>query len=52
MTREESWADKLAHDMEYIADRSVRLYLRVLVATAWRVLLRLTARDRAAPAGG
>jgi hypothetical protein len=23
MTREESWADKLAHDMEYIADRSV-----------------------------
>ena len=52
MTREESWADKLAHDMEYIADRSVRLYLRVLVATAWRVLGRLAARDRAAPAGG
>ena len=23
VTREESWANKLAHDMEYIADRSV-----------------------------
>jgi lipopolysaccharide/colanic/teichoic acid biosynthesis glycosyltransferase len=34
---ETSWADKLAHDLEYIADRSVRLYLRTLVATAWRV---------------
>ena len=38
MTREESWADKLAHDMEYIADRSVRLYLTTVVATGWRVL--------------
>ncbi len=36
ITREESWADKLAHDMEYIADRSVRLYLRVLPATVVR----------------
>jgi lipopolysaccharide/colanic/teichoic acid biosynthesis glycosyltransferase len=35
---ETSWADKLAHDLEYIADRSVRLYLRTLVATGWRVL--------------
>ena len=35
---EASWADKLAHDLEYIADRSVRLYLRTLVATGWRVL--------------
>jgi lipopolysaccharide/colanic/teichoic acid biosynthesis glycosyltransferase len=33
-----SWADKLAHDLEYIADRSVLLYLRTLVATGWRVL--------------
>jgi lipopolysaccharide/colanic/teichoic acid biosynthesis glycosyltransferase len=41
MTREESWADKLAHDMEYIADRSVRLYTRVLAATASRVLIRM-----------
>jgi lipopolysaccharide/colanic/teichoic acid biosynthesis glycosyltransferase len=29
--------EKLAHDLEYIADRSVPLYLRTLVATAWRV---------------
>ena len=38
MGREESWTEKLAHDLEYIADRSVRLYLRVVLATAWRVL--------------
>jgi lipopolysaccharide/colanic/teichoic acid biosynthesis glycosyltransferase len=38
MGREESWGEKLAHDLEYIADRSVRLYLRVVAATAWRVL--------------
>ena len=37
MTRETSWAEKLAHDLEYIADRSVGLYLRVILATAWRV---------------
>lgn len=35
---ETSWAEKLAHDLEYIADRSVGLYLRTLVATGWRVL--------------
>jgi lipopolysaccharide/colanic/teichoic acid biosynthesis glycosyltransferase len=34
---ETSMEEKLAHDLEYIADRSVRLYLRTLVATAWRV---------------
>jgi lipopolysaccharide/colanic/teichoic acid biosynthesis glycosyltransferase len=38
ITREMSWAEKLAHDLEYLADRSVGLYLRVVVATAWRVL--------------
>ncbi|HEX5467561.1 MAG TPA: sugar transferase [Gaiellaceae bacterium] len=37
MGREEAWAEKLAHDLEYIADRSVGLYLRVVVATVWRV---------------
>lgn len=37
MTREETWADKLAHDMEYIADRSVSLYLSVLLATVAKV---------------
>jgi lipopolysaccharide/colanic/teichoic acid biosynthesis glycosyltransferase len=31
-------AEKLAHDLEWIADRSVRLYLRTLFATAGRVL--------------
>ena len=29
ITREDSWEDKLIHDLEYIADRSIRLYLRV-----------------------
>jgi len=38
MTRETSWAEKLAHDLEYIADRSVGLYLRVVFTTAWRVI--------------
>ncbi len=31
-------AEKLAHDLEWIADRSVRLYLQTVLATAWRVL--------------
>jgi lipopolysaccharide/colanic/teichoic acid biosynthesis glycosyltransferase len=35
---ETSMAEKLAHDLEWIADRSVRLYLRTLTATTWRVL--------------
>jgi lipopolysaccharide/colanic/teichoic acid biosynthesis glycosyltransferase len=35
---ETSMAEKLAHDLEWIADRSVRLYLRTLGATFWRVL--------------
>jgi lipopolysaccharide/colanic/teichoic acid biosynthesis glycosyltransferase len=35
---ETSWAEKLAHDLEWIADRSVRLYLRTLATTALRVL--------------
>jgi lipopolysaccharide/colanic/teichoic acid biosynthesis glycosyltransferase len=35
---ETSMAEKLAHDLEWIADRSVRLYLRTLIATGWRVL--------------
>jgi lipopolysaccharide/colanic/teichoic acid biosynthesis glycosyltransferase len=34
---ETSMEEKLAHDLEYIADRSVRLYLRTLAATGWRV---------------
>jgi lipopolysaccharide/colanic/teichoic acid biosynthesis glycosyltransferase len=42
---ETSMAEKLAHDLEWIADRSVRLYLRTLVWTAFRVL-RQTVRQR------
>ena len=35
---ETSMAEKLAHDLEWIADRSVRLYLRTVVLTAARVV--------------
>jgi lipopolysaccharide/colanic/teichoic acid biosynthesis glycosyltransferase len=34
---EASMAEKLAHDLEWLADRSVPLYLRTLVATAFRI---------------
>jgi lipopolysaccharide/colanic/teichoic acid biosynthesis glycosyltransferase len=47
---ETSMAEKLAHDLEWIADRSVRLYLRTVVATAWRVL-RQSLRGRASSDG-
>jgi len=45
---EASMAEKLAHDLEWIADRSVRLYLRTLAATAWRVV-RQSVRSLARP---
>src|SRR5436853_128675 len=35
---ETSMAEKLAHDLEWIADRSVRLYVRTVVTTGFRVL--------------
>jgi len=35
---ETSMAEKLAHDLEWIADRSIRLYLVTVAATGWRVL--------------
>jgi len=38
---ETSMAEKLAHDLEWIADRSVRLYLRTLSATSVRLLRQL-----------
>jgi lipopolysaccharide/colanic/teichoic acid biosynthesis glycosyltransferase len=44
---ETSMAEKLAHDLEWIADRSVPLYLRTLVVTALRVLRQTVRR----PAG-
>ena len=34
---ETSMAEKLAHDLEWIADRSVPLYLRTLAVTAFRI---------------
>jgi lipopolysaccharide/colanic/teichoic acid biosynthesis glycosyltransferase len=40
LTRNHSWAEKLAHDFEYIADRSVRLYMRVVFETLWRIVTR------------
>src|SRR5947207_15377843 len=41
---ETSMAEKLAHDLEYIAHRTARLYLRTVIATAWRVLRQSLAR--------
>jgi lipopolysaccharide/colanic/teichoic acid biosynthesis glycosyltransferase len=47
IAREDSWEDKLIHDLEYIADRSIRLYLRVLGATIARIArLTLSGRNR------
>ena len=40
LTREMTWAEKLAHDFEYIADRSLRLYFEIVASTAWLVLSR------------
>jgi lipopolysaccharide/colanic/teichoic acid biosynthesis glycosyltransferase len=36
---ETSMAEKLSHDLEWIADRSVRLYLRTVFVTGFRVLV-------------
>jgi lipopolysaccharide/colanic/teichoic acid biosynthesis glycosyltransferase len=41
---ETSMAEKLAHDLEWIADRSVRLYLRTVIVTGWRVLRQVFGR--------
>ena len=41
---ETSMAEKLAHDLEWIADRSVRLYLRTVLLTGIRVLLQTFGR--------
>jgi lipopolysaccharide/colanic/teichoic acid biosynthesis glycosyltransferase len=40
LTREMTWAEKLAHDFEYIADRSLRLYLSVILTTVWLIVVR------------
>jgi lipopolysaccharide/colanic/teichoic acid biosynthesis glycosyltransferase len=40
LTREMTWAEKLAHDLEYIADRSIRLHLSVIMTTMWLIVFR------------
>jgi lipopolysaccharide/colanic/teichoic acid biosynthesis glycosyltransferase len=40
LTREMTWGEKLAHDLEYIADRSVKLYLSVSTMTVWLIIVR------------
>jgi lipopolysaccharide/colanic/teichoic acid biosynthesis glycosyltransferase len=40
LTREMTWGEKLAHDLEYIADRSVSLYLTVIFTTIWLIIVR------------
>ena len=40
LTREMTWGEKLAHDLEYIADRSVSLYLSVIATTVWLIVVR------------
>jgi len=47
MTRNMSWAEKLSHDLEYIADRSVRFYLWIIAQTGWKVLKGLVGRSSA-----
>jgi len=46
MGREETWGEKLAHDLEWIADRSVGLYLRIVAATVVRVVRQSLGRPR------
>ena len=43
MRRDTTWAEKLAHDLEYLADRSVRLYLRIVLSTVARLVARMRA---------
>jgi lipopolysaccharide/colanic/teichoic acid biosynthesis glycosyltransferase len=40
LTRAMTWGEKLAHDLEYIADRSLRLYLSVIFTTVWLIVFR------------
>ena len=45
LSREMTWDEKLAHDFEYIADRSPRLYLAVLTQTGVLLAGRLLGRE-------
>ena len=51
MRRDMTWAEKLAHDLEYLADRSVVLYLRMVLATIVRITVRVVREVPAAIAG-
>lgn len=46
VTRELSWQEKLAHDLEYVADRSIRLYLTAVLSTLRRSLTPRTESER------
>jgi lipopolysaccharide/colanic/teichoic acid biosynthesis glycosyltransferase len=48
ITRDMTWAEKLAHDLEYLADRSLGLYIRLVLATVWRLARRLVVEVPAA----
>jgi lipopolysaccharide/colanic/teichoic acid biosynthesis glycosyltransferase len=45
LSREMSWEEKLAHDFEYIADRSAGLYVAVIGQTAALLVRRLLGND-------
>jgi lipopolysaccharide/colanic/teichoic acid biosynthesis glycosyltransferase len=48
LPREMTWAEKLAHDIEFIADRSMRLYVSVLWQTVIMLLRRALRRRNGA----
>ena len=45
LSREMTWGEKLAHDFEFVADRSLGLYVSVLAQTGWLVLTRTVTRE-------
>ena len=45
LSREMTWGEKLAHDFEFVADRSLSLYLSVIGQTAWLVIKRAVTRQ-------
>jgi lipopolysaccharide/colanic/teichoic acid biosynthesis glycosyltransferase len=49
--RDMTWAEKLAHDLEYLADRSVPLYVRMVLATILRIAVRVVREVPAALTG-
>jgi lipopolysaccharide/colanic/teichoic acid biosynthesis glycosyltransferase len=51
MRRDTTWSEKLAHDLEYLADRSVPLYLRMIGATTARIAGRVVRELPAALTG-